>query len=547
MDATTKKIVKLLEDDRIERRCAAAMVLGELRVKDVEVIKALGQTLVEDNRLLQAYVLEALAGVRSAKVARYVTPLLDNPDEEIRVQAAALLANQGAKAANFLAKELNSAPLSRRRAIVNILCRNHDTETFARLIGLLPDPEVGEFVLNALRGEMDHMSDKEGEALREQVAKVLKDKTWLADAVGAARALRLLGYMRDPKLVRAILPFATEKRPLPVRLAALAALRRPLAVSRSTDEAVRAILPYADDPDPTLARAAVDTLRGLEMPAALNERLMALAEGRHAEARKFAVEALGRSGGEKATQKVIRNLVSHLKGDDPAARDAAERSLARMEGAAQVLVKELTGCDDPALATVICHLLKRQADQLKPADRKTLTNLAMQCLERGQETAQALLDLLAVVEPESYAKLLLDRAVAHKRAKRFEQAFALLCKLDDAGMLDDDGRYAAAVAGLSALPSKKELGRASRTTDPVLRQLVALVSNGYALARKLCREKSLTADDLFFVGFNFSESKDEDEKEFGGELLAHLASTSPRSKLGRSARNKLKLVGIELE
>jgi len=154
-------------------------------------------------------------------------------------------------------------------------------------------------------------------------------------------------------------------------------------VSRSTDEAVRAILPYADDPDPTLARAAVDTLRGLEMPAALNERLMALAEGRHAEARKFAVEALGRSSGEKATQKVIRNLVSHLKGDDPAARDAAERSLARMEGAAQVLVRELAGCDDPALATVLCPSVRTSPKSIRcgrpSLDTITLAGLKSPC------------------------------------------------------------------------------------------------------------------------------------------------------------------------
>jgi len=541
MDATTKKIVKLLEDDRIERRCGAAMVLGELRVKDAEAIDALGRCLAENNQLLQGYALEALAGVRSAKVAKHVMPLLDHPDGELRAQAAALLADQGARAQAALAKELVSAPVTRRRAIVNILRRNHDKETLGRLVALLPDPEIGEYVLNALRGEVDHTSDKALELLHVEVAAVLKRREWQVDPTALGRALRLLGYMRDPKLVKTILRYAANKQPMPVRLAAVAALRRPLAASKSTDEAVRELLAYADDADPTLARAAVDTLRGLKVPAGTTSTLMKLAEGRHAEARKYAVEALGRSG----SQSVVKSLVSHLRGDDPAAREAAIRSLAQMEGVAKPLLKALhESCADAELVQVLCRLLKRHAQDLKPADRKDIADLTVQCLEQGSAGTSPLLDLLASVEPQSFARVLLDRAMAHKRAKRHEQAFALLGRLDDAGLLDDEGRFAAVVTGLGSLPSKKELGRASRTTHPVLKQMVELLSGGFPLAGRLRQEKGLSPDDLFFVGFNFSESKDEDEKEFGGALLAHLAQKGPRTKLGRSAKNKLKLVGL---
>jgi hypothetical protein len=138
-----------------------------------------------------------------------------------------------------------------------------------------------------------------------------------------------------------------------------------------------------------------------------------------------------------------------------------------------------------------------------------------------------------------------ERALVHKRAKRYEQAFSLLTRLEESGRLDDEGRYVAVITGLGAMLSKKELGRANRTTDPVLRHIVNLVANGYPVAYKLKRERNLSAEDLFFVGFNFAESKDEDEKEFGGSLLYQLATKEPQSKLGQSAKNKLKLVGLE--
>lgn len=541
MDTTTKKIVKLLDDERMERRCAAVMVLGELRAKEPQVIEAIGRCLDQENHLLRLYALEALAGAKSPKVVQLVIPLLDDPDEEVRSQAAALLANQGSKATAKLAKELHGAPIGRRRTIVSILARNHDKGTFERLLVLLPDPEIGEYTLNALRSEIDQMSPKEGEALRGQVAALLKDKQWLADSTCTARALRLLGYMREAKLVRTILPFAAEKKPLPVRLAALAALRRPLQAARATDETVKSLLQHADDPDATLARAAVDTLKGLKVPDGLTKELMKLSQGRHSEARQFALEALGQTGGQPA----IKNMVKHLWGDDPAAREAAARSLGKLEAATPTLLKELTAKGgEVSHVRVLCGLLRRHAASLKPAARKTVADLTIASLEQGAGTAEPLLELLAAVEPERFAEVLVSRAAAHKKAKRHDQAFALLCRLDGADLLDDDGRYLAAVTGLCALSAKKDLGRASRTTHPILKQIVELVGIGFPVASKLKKEKSLTPEDLFFVGFNFSESKDEEEKEFGGELLERLASKGPRTKLGRSAKNKLKLMGL---
>jgi hypothetical protein len=144
-------------------------------------------------------------------------------------------------------------------------------------------------------------------------------------------------------------------------------------------------------------------------------------------------------------------------------------------------------------------------------------------------------------DPDGYADTLTERALKHKKAKRYGQAFALLTQLDQAGLLADDARYAALVCGLQATTSKTELARVARTTSPVLKHAVALLDAGFGLARRLTREPGLLPEDLFFVGFNFCESTNEDERDFGATLLAHLADKSPRSKLGRSAKNKLRL------
>lgn len=548
MDATLKKVVELLSDERLERRCAAAILLAELRPKEAEVLEALGAALAEENRLLRLYVLEALAGMRSPKIAGLVTPLLDSGDEEVRAQAAALLGSQGARASAALARELADAPVPRRRAIISILAHQHDKETFDRLCRLFPDPEVGEYALNALRGEVDHMGDEETEALRAQVGALLKDKKLLADPEGTGRALRLLGYLRSPRSLRTILPFCAEKHPGAVRLAALAALRRPLQAGAALEGALEPILACAEDADGTLARAAIDTLRGVKLPEGdgLAPRLLKLSESPHAEVRKFALEAVGRTGAGGG--KALKGLLAALAGDDPAAREAAASSLGRLEGAGPALVKELeaaAGAKNVEQVRLVGRVLRRHPDPLKPAAKQAIAELAADAMEQGSPVAEPLAELLAAVHAEGYAALLADRALAHKKAKRFAEAFALFAKLGAAGLLDGETRYAALVCGLCALPSKKELGRASRTTDPVLKLIVELLAKGEPVGTKLVKEKALEAEDLFYVGFNFIESKDDDEKELGATLLSHLAETAPRSKLGRSAKNKLHLAGMD--
>jgi hypothetical protein len=420
---------------------------------------------------------------------------------------------------------------------------------------------MGDPVVNILRHEMLEMNATDENALRDVLLARVKDKTRQESAVELSQLLRLLGNFRQSRLVNALLPFTKTKYPAEVRLAALVALNKPLSV-KHTSKQIEAVLAHADDPNPTIARTVVSTLRGLAIPADITARLLQLADGQHVETRSLAVKALGSSSDPKA----LKALLGHLETGDPNARDAAGRSLNKMEGIAgplfkamlQALPQKKSGTKGGAKGSVqrasgsggdtylerLLRLLSSRADELKPAQRKKLAESAVQALESEASSAEGLLRLLRKADPKRYSQVLTDRALAHRRGRRFGQAFSLLSKVDQAGLLEDDARYTCGLSGLCASDEKKSYGRASRTTDPVLKHWVALVQNGYPLAAKLKRERILSPEDYFFVGFNFSESHDEDEKEFGGELLAHLVKKSPRSKLGRSAKNKLRLGGL---
>ena len=107
--------------------------------------------------------------------------------------------------------------------------------------------------------------------------------------------------------------------------------------------------------------------------------------------------------------------------------------------------------------------------------------------------------------------------------------------------IDDDHRFVLAVLGLEALG--QHILRATEADAPVLEQFARLYQRGYPVARKLAREKDVSDQDMYALGFRLLESKEGVDQEFGAELMQGIIDERPRSKLAKNARNKLKLAG----
>jgi hypothetical protein len=67
-------------------------------------------------------------------------------------------------------------------------------------------------------------------------------------------------------------------------------------------------------------------------------------------------------------------------------------------------------------------------------------------------------------------------------------------------------------------------------------------SSAYPLFESLKKEKSLAPEEVFALGFSLAERAG-NERHLGRELLEHIATKFPRNKIGRSAKNKLRLAG----
>ena len=81
-----------------------------------------------------------------------------------------------------------------------------------------------------------------------------------------------------------------------------------------------------------------------------------------------------------------------------------------------------------------------------------------------------------------------------------------------------------------------------RRHDPALDIMRQLATRAFPLSDRLRRERALDAEDLNGIAFTFAEGRLE-ERGVARELLEFLANKHGRTKVGKAAKNKLKLLG----
>lgn len=364
--------------------------------------------------------------------------------------------------------------------------------------------------------------------------------------------LRLIGYQARPTSLPLLIAHTGDDQPRPIRLAAIAAMRRVVAAGEGkTDKAVEKLITLAGGADPAVARAAIDTLRGARVPERLARPFAALIRSHNPAAQKLAMERLPAGGGAAA----VKALIDALSGTDVSARDAAARGLSRAPEAALPLTRALCAATDPESALRFAAALRPHREHVSPAAIKELSEAAKKHLDRrarGKATAESallervLLDALADLAPAREVELLFDLARRLRRAGRAGEAFGAVkpllrsrAELDAA--IDDDHRFVLALLGLLSLGDS--ILRPTGQDAPVLEQFARLYQHGYPVAGKLAREKDVPDSALYALGFRLLENHEGAEQELGAELLEGIIKERPRSKLAKNARNKLRLAG----
>lgn len=216
------------------------------------------------------------------------------------------------------------------------------------------------------------------------------------------------------------------------------------------------------------------------------------------------------------------------------------------------LFSKLTTNKSPAAtpafsAAIRGHISNQAIDELVDRLRQLSDKSA-----KGKSQADAILiervlgELIADIAPAKHVELLFERARRLRKAGKPVEAFGSLRPLlrsraDLDAAIDDDQRFFLALLSLEA--AGEGIVRSVHADDPVFAQFSVLAAKGYPVAKQLAKASDVSDQAIYGLGFRLLESHDASNEELGAELLQSIIDHRPRSKLAKSAKNKLKLTG----
>ena len=530
------KVIRLLEDESVEKRLAAAIVLGELHVKRAQ--DALLQLMESEVPVLKRHAIEALTKIgMPRKLAPRLFTLLSGNVADVRDAARAGVTSFGEEIVPMIRERIPQAQPDERRALEAILGDLGGKDAFSTLLNGLTssEGEAAKQAALAMRAHVKSAGARERRSYLTETEKFLaKQSKEAAPANVIAAALKIMGYLEDEKATETLLEYASDaKQPPAVRQEALIALRFALGQNKADEKkVVAALLDAAEADDRTLAHTALHTLGSMQLPAGTGKRVEKLAVHPDFERARFVLEMLGRQTDAEATRVLVHAACTLER----KRAEIAATSLAGREDAVGPLAKALLETKDVDRAWLLKGILRPSAKKIAPPLRKQLLDAALDRLGDGERGWEALLEVVRDADAEGVATALRALAQKLRKGKHDDKAaavFGLLCRSDRA---TDDDRYA--LASLELARGPKDTRAAVRATDEALKLISGLVSRGFDVGSALRKDKHVELDALYYVGFHFAELK----KPLGEELLEDVVKKGGRTKVGKMAKNKLALL-----
>jgi hypothetical protein len=539
-DATTKKLLRLLRPEHPpDLRCAAARVLGVIGSRDAELGEALRAALDDPEPAVR---LAAMHAVGQLRIDQALPQLLERIKEggaeaDAAAGAAARLGARGPRALQEMMPRV--APGLRRRIAAALgAAGTTGAESLAVDALLDRDPGVVDAATRSLAAEVPSLSASHRRALTDHLLDLLGHASREPlPAASETAVVRLLAALDDPRAEEIFWERTQPPHPPELRAAALQALGKHAAVPAR--DRLKRLLTCAVDPDFRVAAPALLMLKNVPVADKTVSDWLALLDAPDAAVRRLGIDKVG----DRDTATVATALLRQVQHADAALRDAALACLVRLGQGRKALVAALLEVPSADALWLLARTLAPVVRGLEPAALRPVLARAQEHVEAGDRRADALLSLLREADAEQLRDQLYERALALRKKKEYAAALTYLRLLARDPACGPAIRLELAACGLKT--SSHDLAAEARAADPSLQQFAALVhSHEDELTRFVDRAKWLEPEDLFYLGFHFAEQARR-EKEFGGHVLRLLVKRSPRSKLARDARSKLKREGLE--
>jgi hypothetical protein len=527
------RIARLLESEDVDRQLAAALVLGELAVKDAGVAGALIRALGSPVAALQQRAVQALAATTPRKALTAILPLVESRDAGVRAAAADAVVAYGEDAVAAVRERLAAAAPPGRRPWEELLGRLGGQHALPTLLASLgpDDLEGARTAVLALRPGLKAGDDRVRRRALDQARAFLKGKAAAASPAARLAAVKVMGYAEHPDAAPALLDIAGRARERPeIREEAVIGLRLTLGAGAARGAkltaAVAALVQLAEKGPPAVARAALYSLVGLSLTPAQVKRVGKLAVHAESERALIAIGLMGRTPGAASAAALAAVLV-HT--GERARAEAAAEALGDRPEAAAALAEALIETEDHDRAEMFARLLRPQLGKLgRPLGRRLIERAAA-LVEAGSPAADPVVHLAGTLDAPATAAALRALATRLRKGRKPEQALRVLRTLGRS-------REAAAEDGFQLAALELTHGR----KDQALIVLAQLADTGFDVASALRKDRALDDRHRYDVGFHFVER----EHPLGEEVLSDVARAAGRTKLAQMARAKLKSAGL---
>jgi hypothetical protein len=346
----------------------------------------------------------------------------------------------------------------------------------------------------------------------------------------------LFGQLGRPQARRWLFRFVGPENPAILRSHALVALLRCLRdEDLKKDEYSRLFSLLEESEFSEVARLALEILDQHPLPEDSRPVLSRLLGSPHGSVQKFALRKMGDFG----SPATVRTLVEQLGDPDYRRRDIAAHSLRKIPEARAALIKELAACDNPSKAWTIAEILPSYEGKWRQDILDALWKRLQTAIAAHDRIQNSFIHVLKSANADYAYEQLAAHAARLMKAKKFNEALAFLAPLKEFAQFKPEDKFRLALAQLKVRRSTVGDHRQEAVVD-LLTEIYR--GSSYPLLEALKKDKSFTPDDLFYLGFRLTERPGE-ERALGKGILEHLAARLPRNKVGRNAKNKLKLIG----
>ena len=539
MDKTLQGLLTLAHEGNIERRCAALLVLGSLKLEEDGVIKAVNAALEQSNAILKGYALRYVEEVRPKASLPSLLPLLDATDKETSEHALRLVPSFGQAAVRPLLQHVKGAG---RPWLINAargLCAIRGKTAWHGVTQVLlqGDPEVNKTICDLITTTVKDLDEQELTLLFTEVESFAAELKSPEQRAAIIAAIRVLGILGRPQARKWLIGFIGPEQPHLIRFHALVALLHCLREQELHKGEFAKLIPLLEEKEfSDTMRLTLDLLDAHEMPAEYQSTLARLLESPHTAVQKFALRKMG----EFDSPVVVKTLVQQLNDSDAARRNAAARSLQKIPAARNVLTKEFLACDNASKAWAIAEILPTYEGKWKRDMLEEIWQRLQDALEAEDRIYGAYLHFLKNIDAEYAYGQFAARAAQLRKSKKYREAVRFLTPLREFPTFAPDEKFALAIAQLKLHPH--DVTAVTARHDPALDLLADLHrSSAFPVLDALKKEKALEPEDLFYLGFRFAEGGT-DVRPLGEDILEFVADRHGRAKVGKSAKNKLKLL-----